>query len=145
MNKKNTFLVATLSILVIAVVVLFLKENTKPFVASSFKGVYGILEQNQWNIYASDLDGSQKKLIIGLDGKDFERSRPRGVLGAQLSPNGEYLLYNKLYKEHDPLWIIRTDGQKNKAIVNIGSDERLKEFFWSPDSQKIIYHLYKIF
>lgn len=118
-------------------------ENVTHQTTSQVRGVYGILEQGQWNIYSVAINGS-KELMTSFDAKSFVNARARDPLTIKLSPDGKYFLYRQNHIQAEPLWLVGISGKDKKIIASAGTNELLKEFLWSPDSKRILYQMYKI-
>ena len=114
-----------------------INENTR--------GIYGILnKQIQWDIFSTSLDGVDKKLITSFNFTGFENARPRSILNLQPSSDGKYLLYSSPYLNNKSLWLASIDSQSEQIIVSSNENQTLREFYWSPNSDKILYHLYDV-
>jgi hypothetical protein len=109
---------------------------------SKILAIYGILdEEKNWNIISSSLDGQEKEVLATFNFTGNEGQRPRYALDIVLSPNGEYFLYSFPKSSFDSLWLVNTDTKEQRLVVQKEENQRLSQYFWSPDSKKFTYSL----
>jgi len=107
-------------------------------------GVYGISDQNQWNIVATSLDGTFKKNITSFDIENLQNMRPRWALDLKVSPDGKYLLYSFLNKQERELWLEETKTHNKNVIAKSNANQTLKDSYWSPNSKMVLFQIYEI-
>ena len=118
-----------------------LPEENVP-IEPDVRAIYGIAdEQKNWKIMSTSLDGSDKNIIAIFDFNHLEGQRPIQALDIKLSPNGKYFLYSFVKDTPDSLWLVDTETKERKLIVTKKDNQRLSEYFWSPDSKKFTYSL----
>ncbi|MGI0041534.1 MAG: hypothetical protein ACRD94_06175 [Nitrosopumilaceae archaeon] len=103
--------------------------------------IYGISDKEKnWNIVRSTLDGATKEVITSFNLTSLEGVRPLHAIDLKLSPDGKFFLY-VFSKDSKSLWIVDTETKVKQLVVKAEDNQRLSQYFWSPDSKKISYSL----
>lgn len=118
-------------------------SSPDPFgpLTSESKFVYALFEETGLSIYASNLAGTEKELVLSESiGEGQTRMSLISVLDAQISPDGRWLYYklpparNATVQALAPVYRIGLDGRSKEKIV-----EQVERYVLSPDGRFILY------
>lgn len=100
------------------------------------RAVFAVFEGPKINVYSSNLDGSDRKLLIS-EQTEFTRSRPFEAIKATVSPAGDTIAYmTPVNQAHVPVFVVNRNGQRKRKIL-----DKAENFYWTPDGEKIIFSL----
>lgn len=104
---------------------------------------------NQWLIYGANFNFDTKKEIeptwiyrhnlLTNERKVIGRPQKGGYISPDLSPDGNYVLYNRndQHPAGQQIWLVDIKGKKDREIINLGADVKIKAS-WFPDSKNIL-------
>jgi Tol biopolymer transport system component len=120
-------------LLVLSIFVLEVKFQTKN---PQTKIVFAVIEGKNVNVYSSELNGDEKKLLLTDEIESFNTPADQAVYMA-ISPRGDSIAYTlPKNARYVPLYLMNADGSNKQKIA-----EKAIYFRWSPDGKRILYSL----
>lgn len=101
------------------------------------RAVFAAFEGSRINLYASDLDGSNSKLLLSEETPFTKSLAPvHYAIKARVSPGRQSIAFMCPSRGDTSVYLIDAQGQNKRKLF-----DNTESFDWSPDGKKIVYSL----